>query len=180
MNAVLPDPDESMERALFERRARALPDAGVPSLDAVLRAARSGPDETHGSVAAVHAETSSARRRVWGLALAAACLLAVMKTRPGEVTPQAIVADTRAEAPVPAGPGPSYCEAPETNECAPETTCTAGLAGAAPTLPTVPTVPVIPAAPVGHDDGVCSAPHVTPSAATLSCDPDDAVCSQIH
>jgi hypothetical protein len=177
VNAVLPDPDESMERALFERRARALTAAGVPSLEAVLRAARSEPREAHGSVAATPAETSSARRRAWGLALAAACLLAVMKTHPGEITPPAIVADTRAEAPLAAGPGASVCEAPETSECAPETTCTASLAGAAPAVPVVPAVPV---PPVTHDDGVCSAPRVTPSAATLSCDPDDAVCSQIH
>jgi len=178
VNAVLPDPDESIERALFERRARALTGAaGVPPLDAVLRAARSEPSEPHetyGSVAATPAETSSARRRAWGLALAAACLLAVMKARPGEVAHPVIVADTRAEAPLAAGPGASVCEAQEANECAPETTCTASVAGA------VPVVPAFPVAPVAHDDGVCSAPRETPSAATLSCDPDDAVCSQIH
>jgi len=142
----------------------------------VLRAARSEPRDTHESIAATTAETSSARRRAWGLALAAACLLAVMKTHPGEATHPAIVADTRAEAPLAAGPGASVCEAPEANECAPETTCTASVPVAVPAAAAVP----VAAPPVAHDDGVCTAPHVTPSAAMLSCDPDDADCSQVH
>jgi len=171
VNAVLPDPDESMERDLFERRARALTAAGVPSLDAVLRAARSEPREAQPSFATVPAETAGARRRAWGLALAAACLLAMMKTRPGEVTPPAIVADSRAEVSLATGAAASVCEAEEANECAPETTCAASVAGAAPAVPVPPVTP---------DDGVCSAPRATPSAATLSCDPDDPVCSQIH
>jgi hypothetical protein len=167
VNAVLPDPDESIERALFERRARVLTAAAVvPSLDAVLRAARSEPRETHEVVAAVPAETSGARRRAWGLALAAACLLTVMKAHPREATRPGIVADVRAEAPLAAGPGVSLCEAQEASECAPETTC-----AASPTPP----------APVVHDDGVCSStPTTFASSATLSCDPDDAVRSESH
>ena len=84
MSAVFHEPGEAFERSLFERRARVRrTGAGVPSLDAVLRAAR------------VEArETSSGKSRAWrGLVLAAACLLTVMKARPREVSPAEITAD---------------------------------------------------------------------------------------
>ena len=84
MSAVLHEPGEAFERSLFERRARVRQSsAGLPSLDAVLRAAR------------VEArETSSGKTRAWrGLILAAACLLTVMKARPHERSTAEITAD---------------------------------------------------------------------------------------
>jgi hypothetical protein len=79
--------DEAVERALFERRARALAGAreglGVPALDAVLRAAKDDPRES-----------SEGRGRAWtGLALAAACLVTVVKTRPHAASPAGIARD---------------------------------------------------------------------------------------
>jgi hypothetical protein len=157
---VLQEEGESIERALFERRARvhaAQAVAAVPSLDAVLRAARVSPREApaEGSV-----ETSSARRRAWGLALAAACLLTVMKARPSEATHPGIVADLRAEAPLAAGPVAGVCQEPEVAACAAETTCAAD-----------PMAPAPAAAPAVHD-APCTSPPVTLASRT-TCDPDD-------
>jgi len=99
--------DESIERELFERRAR-LPGGrvGVPSLDAVLLAARSEARES-----------SSGRRRAWGgLALAAACLFAVVKTRSGDGAPT-IVADVAGEGTFTAYRGGGQCEVQEAPAC---------------------------------------------------------------
>ena len=161
MSSVLQEEGESIERALFERRARvhaAQAVAAVPSLDAVLRAARLEPREV---VAEGGAETSNVRRRAWGLALAAACLLTVMKARPTEATHPGIVADLRAEAPLAAGPAAGVCAEPEVAACEAETSCAAGLASPAPAP-----------APAVHDDGRCTSPPVTLASRT-TCDPDD-------
>ncbi len=108
MSAVFHEADERLERALFERRARARSArAGVPSLEAVLRAARE-PSR----------ETSSGRGRAWtGLALAAACLVAVMKARPHEVVPSGIAADVDRSASAGADGSGRVCEEQEVSAC---------------------------------------------------------------
>ncbi len=162
MSAVLQDPDESFERALFARRARASGGGGgVPSLDAVLRA--SGARTEAG-------ERSSGRRRAWaGLALAAACLLAVMKTRPGDASHGSrpgIVADVGAQTLAPGDRGAAVCEDPPADECALDTSCSS-IAAAAP--------------PVVLDDRTCTgAPRNFTSATTLACDPDDVIRTEIR
>lgn len=100
MIATFHEHDESLERTLFARRA-ALPGArvGVPSLEAVLRAAR-----------ADARESSSGRRRTWGgVALAAACLLSVWKTRVGDGAPT-LVANVRSDAALSSPPPGGMCE----------------------------------------------------------------------
>jgi hypothetical protein len=159
VSAVLQEHDETIERALFERRARARGDqAGVPSLDDVLRAARGNSSETA-------VETSSVRRRAWGLALAAACLLTVMKARPSEGTHPGIVADVRAESAATIDPGAGLCEEQQVAACTPDTTCASAATEA----------------PAPQEDGLCSAtPTTLASSATLSCAPDEPVRSELH
>jgi len=163
VSAVFQDPDETLERALFERRARARATqdaAGVPSLDAVLRAA--GPGVVERS-----SERSSGRKRAWGgLALAAACLLMVMKARPGDVsrsTHPTIVAEA-------AGPmlttddrgAAAMCTEPEVTACALDTSCSGAATERAPV-----------AAPEDH---TCTdSPKLSTSADTLACDADDVI-----
>lgn len=162
MSAVLQDRDETFDRALFERRARASGgQAGVPSLDAVLRAAQSD-----------SGERSSGRRRAWGgLALAAACLLAVIKAHPGDVSRAGgsrpgIVADVSAQAATPGDRGAALCEDPQVSECSLDTTCSSVAA----------TEPA-----VAQEDRVCTPPPQTfSSAATLSCDADDPVRTELR
>ena len=163
MSAVLQDTDETLERTLFARRARASGgQAGVPSLEAVLRA--SGARVESG-------ERSSGRRRAWGgLALAAACLLAVMKTRPGDVSHHgsrpAIVADVGSQTTAPGDRGAAVCEDPPADECALDTSCTS-MAAAEP--------------PVVADDHTCAGtPKNFTSATTLACDPDDVIRTDTH
>jgi hypothetical protein len=165
VSSVLQDPDESFERALFARRARASGgQAGVPSLDAVLRA--SGARTEAG-------ERSSGRRRAWGgLALAAACLLAVMKTRPGDSSHGSrpgIIADVGTQSLAPGDRGAAVCEDPpltRAGECALDTSC-ASMAATAP--------------PVVADDPTCTgAPRNFTSATTLECDPDDVIRTEIR
>jgi len=160
VSAALQDPDESFERALFARRARAGGgEAGVPSLDAVLRAGGARTDA---------GERSSGRRRAWaGLALAAACLLAVMKTRPGDASHgsramhPSIVADVGAQTLAPGDRGAAVCEDPPADECALDTSCSSIAATAPPVVP---------------DDTTCTgAPRNFTSATTLACDPDDVI-----
>jgi hypothetical protein len=138
--------EETVERCLFARRARVLGGAaGVPSLDAVLRAAR---DDSR--------ETSSGRRRAWtGLALAAACLVTVVKTRSHEVSPSAIAADRES-----GGAGASerggVCE-----------DLPFSMDGREVSLTTV--------APAALEGRACIAPPATfASLGTLSCDRDEA------
>jgi hypothetical protein len=113
VSAVFHEADEALERALFERRARARgARAGVPSLDAVLRAAREP-----------RREVSSGRGRAWTrLALAAACLVAVMKTRPHDGAPSGIAADVDRAASAGAEGSGSLCEEQEVSECSLEPT----------------------------------------------------------
>jgi len=77
VRAVLHEADEAVERALFARRAASMAGAAaVPSLEAVLLAAHEDPRDGQ-----------RGRRRAWtGLALAAACLLIVVR-RPHEMAP---------------------------------------------------------------------------------------------
>jgi hypothetical protein len=63
-------------------------------------------------------ETSSGRGRAWtGLALAAACLVAVMKTRPHEVATPGIAADVDRAASSGAERSGSLCEEQEVSAC---------------------------------------------------------------
>jgi hypothetical protein len=150
VSAVFDEADEAVERALFERRARVRGGSpGVPSLDAVLRAARE-----------VSRETSSGRGRAWtGLALAAACVVTVMKTRPHEVSPSGIVADVdRVAGASPEGSG-GTCEEQEVSACTLDSTFASMAAPA----------------PVAQDSRACVAPLATfESNRTLSCDRDEA------
>ncbi|MGD0525947.1 MAG: hypothetical protein ABSE49_12430 [Polyangiaceae bacterium] len=137
---------EAVERDLFQRRARVLVGAaGVPSLDAVLRAAR---DDSR--------ETSSGRRRAWtGLALAAACLVTVVKTRSHEGSPSTITADVES-----AGSGASerggVCEDQPFS-----------MDGREVSMMAVP--------PAALEGRACTAPPATfASLGTLSCDRDEA------
>ena len=166
MSAVLQDTDETFERTLFARRARASGgQAGVPSLEAVLRAS---------GARAESGERSIGRRRAWGgLALAAACLLAVMKTRPGDVshhgsrpTHPSIVADVGSQTVAPGDRGAAVCEDPPASECALDTSCTS-MAAMEP--------------PVVADDRTCAGtPKNFTSATTLACDPDDVIRTDTH
>jgi hypothetical protein len=148
VSAVVHEPDEAVERGLFERRARVQAGAaGVPSLDAVLRAAR---DESR--------ESSSGRRRAWtGLALAAACLVMVVKARPHDVTPAGISANVE-----PAGAGGSegagVCEDRRVSSSTLDFSY-AGMVGPTPAA----------------ESRACVAPPATfASSRTLSCDRDEA------
>jgi hypothetical protein len=148
VSAVFHDPDEAVDRALFERRARAQRGPGVPSLDAVLLAAR---DDSR--------ETSSGRGRAWtGLALAAACLVTVIKTRPRDVSPSAIAADVDG-----AASGTTeragVCEEQAVSTCTLDSTYASMVA----------------VAPASPESRACVAPPATfESFRTLSCDRDEA------
>jgi hypothetical protein len=145
VSAVFHETDEVLEHALFERRARARSArAGVPSLDAVLRAAREPAREA-----------SSGRGRAWtGLALAAACLVAVMKTRPHEVAPSSIGPDVDGAESRGAERSRSVCEEQEVSACSLETA---------------------PAAKVAQETRACVAPPASfESFGTLSCERDEA------
>lgn len=153
MSAVFHEPDEAVERGLFERRARAQGYvAGVPSLDVVLRAAREESRETPGG-----------RARAWtGLALAAACLVMVVKTRPHDVSPAGISADVD-----PAGSGSSegagVCEDASEDRRVSSSTLDFTYAGR------------VGAAPASPESRACVAPPATfESFRTLSCDRDEA------
>jgi len=151
VSAVFHDPDEAVERALFERRARVQGGApGVPSLDEVLRAAR---DDS--------GETSSGRRRAWsGLALAAACLVTVIKTRPHDVSPSGITADVDGAASGTTDRGGGMCE-----EQAAVSSSTLDSTYAS----------IVAVAPATQDSRACVAPPATfESFGTLSCDRDEA------
>jgi hypothetical protein len=146
---MLDESGDAVERGLFERRARVQGGAaGVPSLDAVLRAAR---DDSH--------ESSGGRGRAWtGLALAAACLVTVVKTRPHEMSPSEIAADVDGAASGSTERGGEMCE-----ELAASTSTDSTYASM---------VAVSPASP---DSRACVAPPATfVSLRTLSCDRDDA------
>ncbi len=159
MSALYPD-DESIERALFERRVGAMPNAGIPSLDAVLRAAGSEPRD---------ASDGGGRSRAWaGLALAAACLLAILKARPSDVPHATIAPDLGASRSSQLTPGSEVCQdftVGGESECSLDTTC----------------VSIAPPPPVAHDDGLCSsAPASFASNASLSCGEDDVLRSEIR
>jgi len=152
VSAVIHEPGEAFERSLFERRARVRqPGAGVPSLDAVLRAAR------------VEArETSSGKSRAWrGLVLAAACLLTVMKARPHEVSPSEITADVAPRMASIATDVGGVCEERQMSSSSGDSTCAS--VGVAPPTPVVP------------DSRTCDGTLATfdPSA-NLSCDGEEA------
>lgn len=149
MSAVVHEHDEALERGLFERRARARDglrgEPGVPSLEAVLRAAR---DDAR--------ETSSGRGRAWtGLALAAACLVTVVKARPHDVSPAGVA--VRAE-------GASFAsEERAGGVCEEQEVCASALEGYASVAPPTP------------ERRACVAPPATfAPAGTLSCDRDEA------
>ncbi len=106
--------DESLERELFARRARALDAPDVPSLSAVMRAAEARRLE----VAPVKGNRGHAP--VLALALAAACAMAAITRLPRGETPPG---DTiRAE--IDAGPAATFMTAAASNEVAtPGSTC---------------------------------------------------------
>lgn len=150
MSAVLHESDEAVERALFERRARVLgARAGVPSLDAVLRAAREDSREASGG-----------HRRAWAaLAIAAACVFAVMKTRPHEVPRSTISDDVDRDSSAVRDRAGGVCEEREVSAC----TLDSAYASMAPIAPAV------------HERHASAAPLATfASSGALSCDPDDA------
>jgi hypothetical protein len=150
VSAVFRESDEALERGLFERRARARRGAaGVPALDAVLRAAR---DDAR--------ETSGGRGRAWtGLALAAACLVTVVKTRPHDGSPRGIAADVDGAASGYADRAGGLCEERAFSASMFDSTY-AGMALAA---------------PIAQEGRACVSPPATfePSR-TLSCDRDEA------
>ena len=151
MSAVFHEPGEAFERSLFERRARVRhPGAGVPSLDAVLRAAR------------VEArETSSGKGRAWrGLILAAACLLTVMKARPHERTTAEITADVAPRMASVATDVGGVCEEQQLSSSSGDSTCAS--------------VGVVTPPPVMPDSRTCETTLATfdPSA-NLSCDGEE-------
>lgn len=150
MSAVFHEVDEAVERGLFERRARVRSArAGVPSLDAVLRAARED-----------SRETSSGRGRAWtGLALAAACLIAVMKTWPHEAAPARITADGDRAGSAGAETGGIVCEEQEESACSFDPAYASRVA----------------MAPGAQESRACVAPPASfESFGTLSCDRDEA------
>ncbi len=145
MSLLLQPPDESVERDLFERRARAcsaaaLP-AGVPSLDAVLRAARVPSREA----------PAGRWRTLQGLALAAACVLTVVKTCPRDRRPVAdgIEPDVVGPASASFDAAAGLCEVPAYTACTPTEPRPApeSVASLAP--------------PLAAAGGVCSAPPAT-------------------
>ncbi len=149
MSTMFDERGDAVERGLFERRARVLAGGrGVPSLDAVLRAAKS---DSH--------ETSGGRRRAWtGLALAAACLVTVVKTRPHEMSPSEIAADVD-------GAAGSTERGGELCEELAGSTSTQGF-----TYASMVTVP-----PASQESRACVAPPPTfESFRALSCDRDEA------
>jgi hypothetical protein len=160
--------DETVESDLFERRARALgTPAGVPSLEAVLRAAN---DEASLAVPVPMraARDPGSRRHAWsGLALAAACVVAVMRAAPQPGGAPATIAadftrDVRAPSVVSAvSAGSDSCEEAEVNAC------TLDSAYASST-------PVAPPPPIAGQDHACTAPLATFESSTLSCDRDEA------
>jgi len=150
VSAMFHEPDEAVERDLFERRAREharLP--GVPSLDAVLRAAQ---DDS--------GERSSGRGRAWtGLALAAACLVTVVKTRPHDISPSGITADVDGAASGTTERSGDMCEEQAVSTCTLDSTYAS--VGAV--------------APVTQESRACVAPPATfESFGSLSCDRDEA------
>jgi hypothetical protein len=151
VSAVFQEPGEAFERSLFERRARARQaGAGVPSLDAVLRAAR------------VEArETSSGKGRAWrGLILAAACLLTVMKARPHERSTAEITADVDPRTASIATDVGGVCEERQISSSSGDSLCTS--VGVAPPPPVVP------------DSRTCDAPLATFDPSTnFSCDGEE-------
>jgi hypothetical protein len=150
VSAMFHEPDEAAERDLFERRARARHGAtGVPSLEAVLRAAQ---DDSR--------ETSNGRGRAWtGLALAAACLVTVVKTRPHEISPSAIVADVDGATSGTTERGDDICEEQAVSACTLDST----------------NASVVAVAPITQESRACMAPPATfESSGTLSCDRDEA------
>jgi len=179
VSATFREVDETMERGLFDRRARAMgAQGGVPSLEAVLRATN---DEASVAVP-VRApreesrERSGARARAWsGVALAAACVIAVMKTVPHAGAPATIAADVAGDAGVSIASGATSdtCEGTEENACGIDPTCASGAVVA----PVAPVAPIAAAAPEGR---TCDAPIATfESSSTLSCDRDEANRSQM-
>ena len=157
MSLLFHEPDESLERSLFERRARA---GGVredlPSLDAVLRAAEARPRESSGGRG----------RTLGGLALAAACVLAVMKAHPHESTPDRIVADVGEEAPASVEARGGVCEVREVRACSADS-ASAGLASIA--------------QPAPAPGPACVAPLATfATFGSLVCDSNEAVRSELR
>jgi hypothetical protein len=150
VSALLHEPDEAVERALFERRARvAGTRAGVPSLDVVLRAARED-----------SRETSSGHRRAWtALAIAAACVFAVMKTPPHDVSRSTIANDVDREASSASDRVGGVCEEQEVSAC----TLDSAYASMEPIAPAV------------HERRASAAPLATfSSSGALWCDRDEA------
>lgn len=150
MSAVFHERDEAVERALFERRACVQERAsGVPSLDAVLRAAR---DDSR--------EATGGRGRAWtGLALAAACLVMVVKTRPHEVPPSEIAVDVDGVSSESTERGGGTCEELAVSTCTLDSTYASKVASA----------------PASQESRACVAPPATfESFRTLSCDRDEA------
>lgn len=154
MSAVLHEADEAVERGLFERRARVLDArAGVPSLDAVLRASRKESRET---------SPSAWGRGLTALAVAAACALAVVKTRPHETPHPRIQREPERTTQGAAAPTDVACEAPEESACS---------------LESARSSPVT----VVDDERACVAPPATfASSSSLSCDDDEANLCQAY
>jgi hypothetical protein len=185
VSATFREVDETVERELFERRARALPAGGVPSLEAVLLAANEGVS------VAVPArpprdqwrERSVARARAWsGFALAAACVVAVMRTSPPAAVPVKIAPDARAAADVVMASAPfshDTCEEAEENACTLDRTS----ASVTPVAPLPPVPKVTPAAAPVPEEGTCGAPLATfepASSSTLSCESAEPGPSELH
>jgi hypothetical protein len=150
VSTVFHEHDEPVERDLFERRARVQArEPGVPSLDAVLRLARND-----------SRETSSGRGRAWtGLALAAACLVTVVKTRPHDVSPSGIAADVDGSASGTTDRGGGICEEQAVSTCTLDSTYAS----------------MVVVAPASPESRACVAPPATfESLRTLSCDRDEA------
>ncbi len=186
MSATFREVDETMERDLFERRARVLSrealsrgagaraeaTAGVPSLESVLRAA-----SEEASVAVPLRprdevrETSGARMRAWsGFALAAACVIAVLRTGPQVGAPTTIAADVAGDAGVSIASVETSapCNHAEDNACGVDHSCASGAS-------ITPVAPIAPAAPPVPEARTCDAPVATfETSSTLSCDRDDA------
>jgi len=159
VSLVFQQPDESLESSLFERRARAQGAPAAPSLDVVLRAAKAQPCEPAGHLG----------RTVGGLALAAACVLAVLKTNPShvarDVSPDRIVADVGAEVPADLESRGGLCEDREVPACALEPRGSR-LASLVP--------PVVPGP-------ACVAPLASfATTGTLACSVDDSVRSELR
>jgi hypothetical protein len=178
VSATFREVDETVERELFERRARALgPGDGVPSLDAVLRAASESASAAvpPPAVREEWRDRSGARARAWsGLALAAACVVAVMRTSPPASAPSAIAPDGPIHTEVAAPGDPpmeATCEESEVNAC----TNDPALASVAPPPPVVVAPP--------HEEETCGDKAMTPRnpspSMLLTCDQDDPARSEI-